>query len=122
MIATNPFAIMGLAYCFLGDRVSFVEITALVVSFSGIVLMAISNPSSKQDELDVDVLETQKGKQNEYILGIAIALLTACFLAISTVFGRALKAVDTSVIMFNHMLVGTFMAYILVIIEDVPNR
>ena len=47
MIATNPFAIMGLAYCFLGDRVSFVEITALVVSFSGIVLMAISNPSSK---------------------------------------------------------------------------
>ena len=47
-----------------------------------------------------------------------IALITAFFAAISIVLGRKLKTVETSVIMFNHMAVGTLMAYILVLIED----
>jgi drug/metabolite transporter (DMT)-like permease len=47
-----------------------------------------------------------------------VALTTAFFAAVSIVLGRKLKTIETSVIMFNHMAIGTLMAYILVLIED----
>ena len=46
LIACSPFAITLLAYFFLGENVTFFEVAALVVMFSGITLMAMSNPNS----------------------------------------------------------------------------
>jgi drug/metabolite transporter (DMT)-like permease len=54
VLASNPFFITFLAFLFLGDRVTLCELSAIVVSFSGIALMAMSNPNSKQDDLDVE--------------------------------------------------------------------
>jgi len=54
VLASNPFFITFLAYFFLGDRVTFCELAAIVVSFSGIAMMAMSNPTSRQDDLDVE--------------------------------------------------------------------
>ena len=94
LIASNPFAIAFLAYFFLGENVTFFEIAAIFVMFSGITMMAMSNPNSKQDELDVEG-ELQKGAHNQYITGIIIGLFTALFLALSTITSRKLKFVDT---------------------------
>lgn len=52
-----------------------------------------------------------------YDLGIALAIFVAISLAISTIVSRKLKPIDTSALLFNHMLLGVVMAGLILYLD-----
>ena len=100
IIATNPFAITILAHFFLHEKAQFFEIAALIITFTGIAVMGMAHPIDAADEKQHFV----------YTLGISLAVFVALCLAISTIVSRKLKAIDTSALLFTHMLFGVALA------------
>ena len=59
---TAPFWTTFLAWCVLGDKISCFEIVAMIISFGGVVLIALSSTHEKDEEEQQKELETRSTK------------------------------------------------------------
>jgi len=96
-----------LAHFFLNEKAQLFEIAALVISFIGIVIIGMAHPKSAADE----------NKHFIYDMGLALAVFAAISLALATILSRKLKVMDTSALLFVHMLFGTALAGTLMYFE-----
>ena len=109
---TAPFWTCILAWCLIGEKLSSLQILALVVSFFGICLVSLS--SSMAEEEDEASTFSQ---ESTWLIGCICILITAWTYAGVSVYTRRMQNVPFSVLLF-YLGVLSFTVALLIIIGE----
>lgn len=122
---TSPFWISIAAYLILHEPILFVEIIAMIICFSMVIVIAFQRKSPEIDE-DKESIETEEGGSNT-MLGLSFGLIAAGCMAGLAVSTRSLKDISTSIILFWYCVGGIIMTGLyligeIIIIAELPGR
>eukprot|EP00352_Strombidinopsis_acuminata_P002455 CAMPEP_0176395482 /NCGR_PEP_ID=MMETSP0126-20121128/43443_1 /TAXON_ID=141414 ORGANISM="Strombidinopsis acuminatum, Strain SPMC142" /NCGR_SAMPLE_ID=MMETSP0126 /ASSEMBLY_ACC=CAM_ASM_000229 /LENGTH=378 /DNA_ID=CAMNT_0017768385 /DNA_START=27 /DNA_END=1163 /DNA_ORIENTATION=+ len=106
---TNPFWNSLLSYWVNGDPVQKVEIVAMIICFIGVVIIATSKLGQDFSLTDTSLGDTTVAMQ---VGGGILAFGLAWQFAIVGTLNRKMKDLHFTVIMYNHTLLGMFIAVI----------
>jgi drug/metabolite transporter (DMT)-like permease len=98
ILSTVPFFTAILSYFFLSDRLTKCEIVAMILSFSGVVLIAYSTPDSEATGASAKQANAIQNLENpifsdmsvyaRYLFGIVVALIAAVTISLVVVSTR----------------------------------
>mmetsp|Transcript_2371 Transcript_2371/g.3266 ORF Transcript_2371/g.3266 Transcript_2371/m.3266 type:complete len:262 (+) Transcript_2371:399-1184(+) len=112
---TGTFWTSILAYCVFSEKMIPLEIISMLLCFGGMVTITIAGSKNATDEAS-EAIETNYSS-SQLILGYSLVLLTSWIYASNCVLNRALKGINSGVIMFWHGLLGIMLALAAVTIE-----
>lgn len=103
---TGPFWATILAYFMLGEMISRNEIVAMIVAFSGVII--ISTAKQPTDATSADFVEDgEKYTSADYLFGVAMAISGAVAFALQSVIVRKMQKVNAFTITFWYTLFCT---------------
>mmetsp|Transcript_28918 Transcript_28918/g.35757 ORF Transcript_28918/g.35757 Transcript_28918/m.35757 type:complete len:144 (-) Transcript_28918:282-713(-) len=122
---TSPFWISIFAFCILRERVFIVEIVAMIICFSAVIIIAWqrSNESSIESTSDdaggeaAGADEESKAESRNNLLGLAFALSAGIFMGFLAVSTRALKGIPTAIILFWYCVGGILFTCLFLLVE-----
>lgn len=116
---TAPFWAALLGFFFLGEVITSFEIFAMIVSFGGVVLIALSNSatgsSESADTAAVDTIDYSSGKQ---ILGCCLIFLTSLCYAFVSIVTRKMQSMHFAVMLFYYSVVAVVASATILLVES----
>ena len=96
----NIYMVAILAWLWLGEKLTCFEVVAILVAFGGVAL------TGKHEDPSPDDTQAQ---DNNYFLGMSLAVLASIMGAVTSVASRRLKTIAPNVIIFNYALCSTIL-------------
>jgi len=97
---TGPFWATILAYFFLGEMIARNEVIAMVVAFSGVIIIA----TAKQPASDEVLEDGETVSNSDYIFGVAMAIIGAITFAMQSVIVRKMAKINAFTITFWYLM------------------
>lgn len=101
IMSTSPFWVSILGYFVNGEQVELYEYAAMLLSFFGVVVIALSR--------------TQTNKIESHTIGIIFAIFISGITGLCNVISRKLKDVNYSIVMFYHAIAGIILSVAIMI-------
>ena len=123
LLNTAPFWASLLGFAFLRESLSGIEIMALILSFTGVFLVAYSARSVKEDDDGAE--SDEQGESNStatHLLGCFFILLASLAEAGVTLIARRLQSVSFSVMLFWYGFVAVPCNIVMVLSESWINQ
>jgi drug/metabolite transporter (DMT)-like permease len=107
IVCTTPFWTSIIAYFVFNDPIIWFEVVAMVISFSGVIGIALFSPEPANDGTIYD--DGDKSNTTFY-MGIALAFFIAWIVSLINISNRKMKDIHFSMVMFGHALFGFIVA------------
>ena len=102
----------------LGERIFALELVAMVICFSAVVVIALqAHGKTDGDSTVIETDDTSDASSNETFIGLMLALTTGFVMAFCAISTRLLKEVPTPVIIFYHTMGGLVMTTLFILVE-----
>ena len=113
---TGTFWTSILAYCVFSEQMIPLEIVSMLVCFAGMVTITIAGAKNAKPE-DGSAVEETNYSSSQLILGYSLVLTLSWVYASNCILNRALKGINSGVIMFWHGVLGAVLAVAAVAVE-----
>ena len=123
---TGSFWISILAFFFLNERISCVEIVGILLCFAGMVTITLSTSQTNQIDIitptEPEIITEDNTTSNTMIVGAILALGAAWGYASCSILNRKLKATPAAIVMLCHGLFGLLLALTPPLISSIVNH
>jgi len=115
---TAPFWASLLAYLLLSEKLKLFEFIAMVVSFVGIILIAVAKPVADPAAIE-DPIEGEEGLSDsaKKLIGVGCVIITAWIYAIVTVQTRMMQGLKASIVLTYYACFAVSSLTIVLLIE-----
>lgn len=96
---TAPFWIVLLGYLFLGERITVLQVIAMILCFSGVMVIAFHSSSAENEQMKTTTL-----------MGVSVAVILSILFALMNVMNRSLKETHVFIVGFFNGWVGLLTA------------
>lgn len=116
---TGTFWTSILAYCCFSEKMIPLELIAMAICFAGMITITVSGSKQAVNEESTGVIDEDTAfySSSQLILGYSLVFITAWVYAANCVLNRALKGINSGVIMFWHGVLGIILASIAVSVD-----
>ena len=119
---SNIFTTALLAFCWLSERISAVEVALMFCAFGGILVLGLSE-SKSQDAVVEENVEGEDDPSTLWRFGLFVAMITTLGQSVIAVSTRKLKDINFAVIQFNYALLSSgVMGVAIIVIYITTNK